>query len=149
MAPSLPLQLGFDPATIKPQQGVVLVAFNNTTTFSAEFLAYEIGNVRNAAGSSRNFSAVVDAGQQWNEVLDCPVARISPGTLGANLQVDSTAVTVAGAGAAAGTTVTYDGPPLDSGNAYTCGDLIEIRLSNTGSADTPTFVVSVRVIRGR
>lgn len=151
IAPSLPLQLGLDPATVTPQQGVVVVAFNNTTQFPAEFYAYEAPNAQNVSSSSRNFSAQVDAGKQQNEVLDCPVGVISPGSLNASFQPDSTAVTVAGTAGTQGVvaTVAYTGPALEVSKAYSCGDLIEIRLSATGTTDQPTFAVSVRVIPGR
>jgi hypothetical protein len=151
LAPSLPLQLGLDPATIKPQQGVVIVAFNNTTQFPAEFFAYEIANVRDTRTTSRNFSATVEAGQQQNEVLDCPVDRLAPGSLDASFAPVTTAVNVSGAagGQAVAATVAYTGPVLEANNAYNCGDLIEIRLSATGTGTNPTFSVAVRVIRGR
>ncbi len=151
LAPGLPLELGLDPATIKPQQGVVMVAFNNTTRFPAEFFAYAVGNTQNLTATAHNFSAQVEAGQQQNEVLDCPVALISPGSLDASFQPVTTAVNVGGATGTQGVTatVTYTGPAVTEPDAYSCGDVIEIRLSATGAADTPTYSVSVRVIRGR
>ncbi len=153
LAPSLPLQLGLDPSTISPQQGVVLVAFNNTTQFPATFFAFEAANAQNLSASARNFSALVDAGQQQNEVLDCPVGVVAPGSLSATFTPETLAATVAGT---AGTTTTvaqvaYAGPLLEAGHAYTCGDLIEITLSSTGGTGGAQagYAISVRVIPGR
>ncbi len=150
MAPGLPLVLGFDPASIVAPQGVVIVAFNNTTRYAAEFYAFEAADARDLTKGARNFSAEVPAGKQQNEVLECPVAIIAPGSLGADFQRVTTAVLVGGtADAAVTAAVPYTGPMLQSGNAYNCGDVIEIRLSSTGTVESPTFSVSVRVIRGQ
>jgi len=153
-APGLATNLGLDPATIKPTQGVVLVSFNNTTRFPTEFFAYEMG-AQDSPNTWRSFSAEVAGGEVQNEVLDCPVEVISPGSVGADLSIDTTAA-VGGGTATTGTgtetvtfTVAYEGPPLVSGRTFTCGDVIEIRLSQTGTADQADFVVSVRVIPGR
>ena len=150
-APQFAQEFGLDPATIKPQQGTVLVAFDNTTRFPATFFAYESVDAQDLTRSSRNFSADVAAGKVANEVLDCPVGLISPGSLGSNFAVDRTAVILAGTvgTTATGTTLLYAGNPVISGSSFSCGDVIEIRLSATGAADQPVFTVSVRVIPGR
>jgi len=148
LAPGLALELGLDPRTITGDQGVVLVAFNNTTQFPATFYAFAAINAEDLTAGSRNFSAVVDPGEQQNEALDCPVGALAPGSLDATFQVDTLAATVAGT---AGTetvnaAVAYEGPLLVSGNAFVCGDMIEITLVATGD---DTFAVSVRVVPGR
>jgi hypothetical protein len=154
LAPTLPLQLGLDPATVTPQQGVVLVAFNNTTQFPATFYAFSSINAQDLTAGSRNFSKVVNAGNQQNEVIDCPVGVIAPGSLSASFQPQTLAATVAGT---SGTTsvnaaVDYAGPQLVSGNAFQCGDMIEISLTSTGATATggqSNFAISVRVVPGR
>ena len=61
LAPGLAQEIGLDPASIKPQQGTVIVAFNNTTRYPATFFAYESADAVNLARSSRNFSADIAA----------------------------------------------------------------------------------------
>ena len=145
--PGLAVALGMDPATIKPQQGVVIVAFNNTTRYPAQFFAFESLDADDLTQSSRNFSAEVAAGQVQNEVLDCPVGLIAPGSLGDNFAYDSTAVVVTGPDFAE--IKPYNGPPLLSGSSFSCGDLVEIRVSATGAGAGERFAVTVRVVPGR
>jgi hypothetical protein len=149
LAPSLPLQLGIDAATITPQEGVVLVAFNNTTPSQATFFAFEAINAQNLSAGSRNFSRLVDGGTQQNEVLDCPVGVVAPGSLSATFEPQTLAATVA---STSGTTtnltsVQYTGPVLEAGSAFSCGDMIEITLSPTGGQ--AGFAITVRVVPGR
>jgi len=154
LAPGLPLQLGLDPRTITGDQGVVLVAFNNTTQFPATFFAFGAQNAQDLTKGSRNFSAVVDAGAQQNEVIDCPVGAIAPGSLSSTFQPQTLAATVVGTSGTttANAAVEYAGPLLVSGNAFICGDMIEITLSSTGATTTGSqsnFAISVRVVPGR
>jgi hypothetical protein len=146
LAPGLPLQLGLDPATIIPQEGVVLVAYNNTTQSQATFYAFSAVNAQDLTAGSRNFSAVVDAGKQQNEVVDCPVGVVAPGSLDSSFAVQPLAAVVNG------TSVDYAGPVLTSGDTFVCGDMIEITLSSTGATTTgsqATYAISVRVVPGR
>ena len=149
-APGLAQAVGLDPASIKPQQGTVIVAFNNTTRYPATFFAYESADAVNLARSSRNFSADIAAGKVGNEVLECPVGLISPGSLSSTFTVDGVAASVAGVAGTTGVlaTVGYTGNPVISGSSFSCGDVIEIRLSAGGTTEAPTFVISVRVIPG-
>ena len=150
LAPGLAQQIGLDPASIKPQQGTVIVAFNNATRFPATFFAYASADAVDLTRSSRNFSADIAAGKVGNEVLDCPVGRIAPGSLTSTFTVDGVAATLAGVAGSTGAVaiVGYAGNPVISGSSFNCGDVIEIRLSAGGTADAPTFVISVRVIPG-
>lgn len=127
LSPGLLAQLGFDPATIVAPQGTVIVAFNNQTQFPADFFAFESVDARDLTRSSRNFSVHVDPNQVRNEVIDCPVGLISPGSLGATFAISTQAVDVLAAGGAAAQ-VAYAGQPLENGTAFVCGDIIEIRL---------------------
>lgn len=152
-APGLIARLGFDPATIKPSQGVLIVSFRNSTAYAATFYAFAATDATKL-GNGRNFSQEVAAGQVGNEVLDCPVDVVILGTVGADLSVDATAVSVVGT---AGTTdvnatVAYTGGALTAGQVYTCGDVLEVNVYPTSTAtDTTTagFALSVRVIPGQ
>jgi hypothetical protein len=150
LAPGLAQQIGLDPASIKPQQGTVIVAFNNTTRYPATFFAYQSADATDLTRSSRNFSADIAAGKVGNEVLDCPVGLISPGSLSSAFAVDTVAATLGGvAGStAADAIVGYAGNPVISGSGFSCGDVIEIRLSGGGTVEAPTFAITVRVIPG-
>lgn len=150
LAPGLATQLGLDPASIKPQLGTVMVAFNNTTRYPATFFAYLSVDATDLTRSSRNFSADIAAGKVGNEVLDCPVGLISPGSLDSAFAPGGIAASVAGvAGSTAALAeVAYAGNPVISGSSFSCGDVIEIRLTAGGTTEAPTFAVSVRVIPG-
>jgi hypothetical protein len=150
LAPGLAQQIGLDPASIKPQQGTVMVAFNNTTRYPATFFAYLSVDATDLTRSSRNFSADIAAGKVGNEVLDCPVGLISPGALDSAFSPSGVAASVAGV---AGSTtalaeVAYTGNPVISGSSFSCGDVIEIRLAAGGTTESPTFAITVRVIPG-
>lgn len=146
-APGLAQEFGLDPASVKPLQGVVLVAFNNTTRSPATFYAFEAASAQDFSQSSGNFSVEVEAGEVRNEILDCPVAVISPGRLSNDFTPESIAASVGAGGSAA--TVNYTGPVLVSGSSFACGDLVEIRLSAAAAEEGEQYGVSVRVIKGR
>lgn len=149
--PGFASQLGIDPATIFPQRGRVVVAFNNTTRFPASFFAFTARDAVDLSAGARNFSVFVAASQQGNEVLDCPAALVAPGTLAADFSFDNLAALVVVNGELV--EVPYDGPALLDGTTYSCGDLIEIRLSaftlGTGENAEVEFLISVRILRGR
>ena len=144
--PSLAGQLGL---TAGGTQGVIVVAFNNTTSFPATFEAFVSRDATDLTRDSRNFSSAVAAGDVANEVLECPVGVVSPGSLDASFARDGVAAVVT---TDSGTEdVTYAGPVL-SGTDISCGDLVEIRLVQTsaGTGDTATsaFRIVVVVIPG-
>jgi len=147
--PTLATSLGL-PGSQSGERGVVIMAFNNTTRFPAVFLAFEAEDATDAT-SGRNFSVQVQPGEVANEIIECPVAVLGPGTLGADLSVDTAAaVVVAGQNLA---TVEYAGGPLLSGTAYKCGDVIEVRLvataTGTGDQQQQNLRIVVRVIPGQ
>lgn len=143
-------ELGIDPATIKPQQGTILVAFVNNTRFTATFYGYKTSSPTDLRSGAKNFSAEVAAGEVQNEVLECPIGLVSPGSLGTDFSIDATAATLSDVadGEAAVATVTYQGTPLVSGSTFACGDVVEIRLSQVTVGDGQEFLLSVRVIPG-
>lgn len=138
-------QLGLDPATVFGEDGTVIVALYNTTRVTADFNAWWSLDASNLTAKSRNFSVEVEGGAVKNEVLQCPIGVISPGSLDANFVASDVAVVLD-----SGEQVTYTGPVLLSGSSFLCGDVIEIRLLPIGgTSDTQEYAVSVRVIRGR
>jgi hypothetical protein len=157
-APGLISSLGFDPETLSPSQGTVIVSFRNLTQSSAVFFAYKQTDASDPNTGAKTFSADVRAGQIGNEVLDCPIGLVSPGQLGAAADGGAAAggpaavvMTVDAQGAVTVVEVTYTGPPLLAGEAFNCGDVIEMRLQATpaGTGQGQQYVVTVRVIPGR
>ena len=145
-------QLGLDPATIKPSQGVVIVSFKNATSHAATFFAFAAQESTNLS-AGRNFSRPVAAGEVGNEVLDCPVGVIIPGSVGSANAINSSTVIVQTSSALE--TVTYGGDPLLVNQTYTCGDVVELGLysttasTGTDTTATETFFLTVRVIPGQ
>lgn len=152
-ATGLAEQLGLDPATIKPSQGVLIVSFKNATSHAAVFSAFAAEEATNLS-AGRNFSRPVAAGAVGNEVLDCPVGVVIPGSVGADNAIDSSAVVVQTSSALE--TVTYAGDPLLVTQTYKCGDVVELGLYSTTTSTgtdsttaTETFYLTVRVIPGQ
>jgi hypothetical protein len=147
--PNLAGLLGLDPFI--GSQGTVIVAFRNATSFPATFNAFE-AEVRSAdaadlaVGDARNFSLEVDANGIGNEVIQCPVGVFAPGSLGADFAVVAEAAVVNEDGGQQ--TVDYGGAPLIAGTAFSCGDVIEVRLEATGDNEDLTYTLVVRVIPG-
>jgi len=134
--------LGLDPGTIFPPTGVVIVAFTNYTSSPAVFYAFESPKVQDLTGA-RSFYVAVDPGQTRNEVLECPVGLLSPGSLGEDYSVSSVAATVIAAGA----DVAYNGSALVGSSDFVCGDVIDIALSP--AAGENAYLISVRVLPGQ
>jgi hypothetical protein len=133
-------QLGIDPATISPSQGTVVVAFvNKTTASSVSFNAYSVANVADLRQGARNFSATVTGAGVENQIVDCPVEALGPGSLTASFGVSSLAATVTTTTGVS--QVQYTGLPLRLGESFHCGDLVEIALST--AAETATTQPSV------
>ena len=127
-------QLGLDPAYVIPARGTVMVAFKNSTSFPVVFSAFKASDAQDHSLGARNFTVPVDTNDVGNEVLQCPVAVVSPGALNAAFAADNSRAAVVQA--STGTvTVAYQGQPLFSGATFTCGDVIEVRLSLSA---TPT-----------
>jgi hypothetical protein len=152
--PQLFQTFGVDTTTVTGQPGVIIIALNNTTPADATFRYFyttQTNDPGTAAQTTRNSGAEVLAGEVINEVIDCPVGRVSPGTLLADLSRDTVAaqvLDVSGEGTEL-VDVEYTGPALSSGVAYGCGDVIEIRLSREGAADAIQYRIDLRVIPGR
>src|SRR5262245_28745551 len=77
--PALLTQLGFDPATVVPPQGRVVVTFQNSSNFPADFASSFSRQPFGADAVIQLITAQdVGPGEERNAVLDCPVAVISP-----------------------------------------------------------------------
>lgn len=154
---NLVTSLGIDPAFIDPAQGVVVVAFDNTTRFPATFYAFSSADRLDLTRDSRNFSVAVDANSQGNEVLDCPVGVISPGELDDSFMpstdlaatINGTITDDEGNTETVDATVAYGGVPLELGESFQCGDLIIVRLSEVVADTDTTYQISISVQRGR
>lgn len=145
--PGLLVQLGVDPATVTRPQGVVIVALNNMTLSSATFYAYHsqgAGSPQARSKGSRNFSVLVESGEARNEVIECPVGEISPGSLDAGFDPESLAAVVHTVDG--DVNVDYGGIPLEISKSFSCGDVIEIRLVPLTTGDDTDYRIVVRVI---
>jgi len=143
--PGLASQIGLDPAIIRPQQGTIIVAFNNTTRYPAVFYGAWSLDAQDLTQKSRNFSVEVPAGSVRNEVLECPVGLITPGSFEADFSYNNLAALVTAPGAGE---VTYSGGPLLNGSSFLCGYVIEVRLYSIGTGENATYGVTVQVIPG-
>lgn len=146
-------QLGIDEASVVRPEGVIIVAFNNQTANAATFYATMAVDAVDWTRGSRNFVASVNGGKVRNEVLECPVGMICPGSLAADLS------DINGETAAITTQTTADGTEqvvvaydpalrLEADRAFRCGDVVEIRLSEAVVEGEMTLVVTMHVIRG-
>jgi hypothetical protein len=124
-------QVGFDPATIVPPAGKVLVAFTNDTSASATFYAYYTeASLEGVVLTGGNLTSLVDAGTTRSEAVDCPFETTAPGRLGGGAADTTAAIVNDPAGQVV---VAYAGTPLVMGLDFVCGDLIEIQLIQTGA----------------
>lgn len=150
--PGLWTQLGIDPATIYRPPGTIIIAFNNQTQYAAEFRAFTLTDLNDITRGSRNLVTAVDPNEVVNEVLDCPIGLISPGGLAADFSIDvvGALVAVVSEEGAEMMTVEYDTPALSlrSGESYSCGDVIEIRLESSISEGELVFLLQMSVIPG-
>lgn len=120
--------------------GVVIVAFNNTTDYTAIFEAFESVSATDLTNDSRQFSVEVTSDSVANEVLNCPLGLVYP--------IGATVVTTSGVA-----TAVYAGPELTSPDMFSCGDVIEFRLEETRTTTTngteSTFNIVVQVVPGQ
>ncbi|MCG3125707.1 MAG: hypothetical protein CHACPFDD_00533 [Phycisphaerae bacterium] len=146
------LQLGFDPNTIQPPSGSVVVVFVNDTNRQAEFQFYQADDATSLAAGVKTIQAAVPPGSTSNEVLRCPTTLVSLGQIDAAFaanQVGALVFTDTTTNAA-GTAVNYLGSPLREGLDYSCGDLIEFRLVRDANAaqGQEAFILQVIVRPG-
>jgi hypothetical protein len=126
--------VGFDPATIIPPQGRVVIAFQNSTEYPADFFAVVSDNILDETAPRSVISASnVAANETRTLVVDCPVGDVLP-----------TAVLVDVDGAV--TQVDYAGAPLSSGSEFVCGDVIQMRVTQLAAG---AFAIEVQILPGR
>ena len=127
-----------------PPAGVIIVSFTNNTTSPVQFFAYESAEALDPTVDSRNFSVEVEAGERLNEVLDCPIGLVCPGSLAADFSRETLAALVL----STGDEVNYEGVVLTQGQEFTCGDIIDIQLDPPAAA-AGNYLFTVRVVPGR
>jgi hypothetical protein len=139
--------MGFDPGTIFPSQGTVIVSFTNPTDYTVTFHAFESADPDDLSADSRNFSVVVPPNSSRNEVLSCPVGLVSTGVLDESYEWD---------GSQAAEIVTGEETidveyawPLREGDAFSCGDVIDFRLESGYVGEDLQYIITVRIIPGR
>ncbi|MBI5863740.1 MAG: hypothetical protein HZB38_04385 [Planctomycetes bacterium] len=136
--PSLLTGLGFDPQTVIPPQGRLVVAFQNQTAFPVFFGA---AFSRREAIDVNKFEVLqaddVGPDETRSMVLDCPIAVFVP----------AVAAVVANQAAVV---VTYTGSELDVNRDYVCGDVIVVRVVQVGPGTAEgDFQFQVELLPGR
>lgn len=144
--PSFLTGLGFDPQTVVPPQGKVVVAFQNSTSGNASFASAYLKTDFGVNAEVNLITAVdVGPGETRNAVLDCPVVVISPAPDIDNLGATQDGVLIAVQTAAETVAIAYTGEPLLNGRDFQCGDVILIRAVQNGAA----YGVQVQLLPGR
>jgi hypothetical protein len=131
--------IGFDPATIIPAQGRLIIAFRNATQFTVTGAFATVAKDATATVDELVTVSATDiaANETRTMVVDCPLAVVAPG--GATVAEAGTAVAVA-----------YGGSALLSGSDFFCGDVIEIAVVQLGGdEEAALFDIQVRVLPGR
>jgi hypothetical protein len=144
-SPAIFTALGLDPGAIFPPRGTVIVVFANQTSYPAAFSAFESVDAQDLSQDSRNFSVQAAANETRNEVLDCPVGLVGPGTLDTSFASD---LIVARVQTPTGVVDVPYGFTLTGGTDFVCGDVVEFTLTTTGSGQNQTFSVGLRVVPG-
>ncbi len=136
--PGIVSAVGIDPATIIPPQGRVVIAFQNSTQYPADFFAVVSDDILD---ENADFFVVTGTDVAANDTrtmaVDCPVGDVLPAS--AFIVVGDTVVEVP-----------YAGVPLRSGAEFVCGDVIEMRVVQTAvGADAAAFTIEVQILAGR
>lgn len=137
--PGLLSAFGFDPESIIPSQGAVVIAFNNATQYPVDNMFASVGDSLSTAVEDLELVSATDmaASETRAMAFDCPVEVVAPG--GASVVVDGTVEDV-----------TYGGSQMVAGEDFSCGDVIEMRLVQLGDAGTDAaFAFQVQVLAGR
>jgi len=135
--PGILSAVGVDPATVIPSQGRLLITYRNMTSGVAYFTSIVADDLAQAeTDPTLVFATEVGASEMQTMVVDCPVGIMSP--IGAGVITDTAVAEL-----------TYGGSPLYSGEDYVCGDVIEVRLVETGGTEGVQYSLEVRVLAGR
>jgi len=144
--PSFLSTFGIDPATIIQSPGRVVIAFQNSTSGVADFGATVASSLSTTAQDIEYvYARDVAANETRTMVVECPAGVIIPGAPIGGAVLAASVVSDAAVAA-----VAYAGAPLIEGDDFFCGDVIEIRVVETG-VDAATVVVElqVQVLAGR
>jgi hypothetical protein len=146
--------LGFDPATVIRPGGAVVIAFENSTIATTDFGASVASSLALLETDPQYvYARDVGPNETRTMVVGCPVGVIAP-----SAPIGDSVATAVGAGSqtadqatqAVAFNLTYMGSPLLAGRDFVCGDVIEIRVIQTGEdATSATFAITVRVLAGR
>ena len=151
--PSFLSTLGVDPATVIRPQGRVVIAFQNSTVATVDFGA-TVASSLTALESSTDYVYARDVAPNETRtmVVDCPAPVIMP-----IAPIGGTMATAIGQGAEVeGSTVedttfvvVYAGAALEEGRDYECGDVVEVRVLQTGDVEELETSIRVQVLPGR
>ncbi len=146
ISPDFLSTLGIDPATVIRPPGAIVIAFQNSTSGVADFGATVASSLLTTTGDLQYvYARDVAANQTRTMVVDCPVGVVAPG---APLGGGAAAAIVVGGSVNA--TLAYAGAPLVEGVDFVCGDVIEIRVVETGiDAENLAVLLQVQVLAGR
>lgn len=137
--------LGVDPDTVIASAGTIIIAFQNSTTGVADFGA----TVATSSSSTTDdleyvYARDVAADETRTMVVDCPLATVVPGAT-----ISGTEAVAIVTGGNVDATVTYAGAELVEGVDFVCGDVIEIRIVETGTdAEDLAVELQVQVLPG-
>jgi hypothetical protein len=150
--PDLLSGLGFDPNTIAPPSGYMVVVFTNSTDQLVEMRAYVAEDADDLSVGTATIRREVLPGDQAQAPVECPFALLSPGGVAGGAA--DTVAAVVGIDTGQGTDVNYPGGPLVAGFDIFCGDVIEIELFDVGGggnqqAANVQYGFRVRRIPGR
>lgn len=150
VSPGFLATLGFDPSSIIPPQGSVVVTFNNQTNLAADFFVAISDSTRDPTSNAKNLvGADVAANGVRNRVVECPIGVITPGEPAVDFTTGTVAVQLTAADGTV-TDVNYDGTPLVAGTHFVCGDVVEISVvQRVDAAGMVTFAIEIQVVPGR
>jgi hypothetical protein len=155
ISPNFLATLGIDPATVIQPQGRVIIAFQNSTIATTDFGATVASSVAALATDPVYvYARDVAPDETRMMVVECPVAAILP-----SAPIGGSELTAVGSGTRTSgqTTETvdfalaYQGAVLQEGLDFECGDVIEVRVVQTGGGTDTTIAVTlqVQVLAGR
>jgi hypothetical protein len=147
--------LGVDPATVIRPRGVVVIAFKNSTIATTDFGASVASSLATLETDPQYvYARDVGPNETRTMVVDCPVGVIAP-----SAPIEGNVATAVGEGTqtsgqtteAVTFSLVYMGSPLVAGSDFDCGDVVEVRVVQTGGGADGAIVVTleVRVLAGR
>lgn len=158
LSPDLLSSLGFNPATVSPPPGFVVVVLENNTDQRVEFHLYVAQDATDLTAGVDEIGITRNPGGMASKPLRCPMALISLGEINDDFTATTVGATILNAAGQQGgneTELEYMGSPLIAGLDFECGDLIEIELNPivgapaAGGQNDAEFSFTIRVIPSR